>query len=94
MQRVVSLALVSLALGSALFACSSTPRAELPADGTGTGTGDEDGGTGTDPEHGGEPGACSVTSKGSAGVVLQGRVLAPEGPIDGEVLVDANGTIT
>jgi Amidohydrolase family len=34
-----------------------------------------------------------VSKTGTAGLVLQGRVLAPQGPIDGEVLIDGSGKI-
>ncbi len=37
---------------------------------------------------------CTVAAKGTAGVAVRGRVLAPSGPLDGEVLVDATGKIT
>lgn len=36
---------------------------------------------------------CTVESKGTAGVALKGNVLAPTGPLVGEVLVDASGKI-
>ncbi|MBX3214653.1 MAG: amidohydrolase family protein [Labilithrix sp.] len=93
MYRVFSLTLASLAISGALFACSSSPNANDPGGDNGPGPGDEaDGGPGAD---GDAPvsGACSVTTKGSAGLVLQGRVLAASGPIDGEVLIDASGKI-
>ena len=84
--------LASLALGGILFACSSSPSADAPNGPDGSTPGNEDGGA----DDGSTPvtGACTVTTKGSAGVAIQGRVLAPDGPIDGEVLVDASGKIT
>ncbi len=38
-------------------------------------------------------GGCAVSKMGTAGLVIQGRILAPSGPIDGEVLVDGSGKI-
>jgi cytosine/adenosine deaminase-related metal-dependent hydrolase len=48
--------------------------------------GDQDGGTFT-------PGSCTVVTKGTAGMVLQGRVLLPESAVDGEVFLDDKGNI-
>ena len=82
-------------------ACSST--------GTHGGTGDpgaDDGGVGPEPtDDGGSankdggtlptgPGPCSVVSKGTAGVLISGRLLLVSGPLDGEVLIDAAGKIS
>jgi cytosine/adenosine deaminase-related metal-dependent hydrolase len=36
---------------------------------------------------------CTVDRKGTAGVALKGKLLAPSGPMIGEVLVDASGKI-
>jgi hypothetical protein len=36
---------------------------------------------------------CTVETTGTSGILLKGRVLAADGPIDGEVLVDADGKI-
>ncbi|HSO32421.1 MAG TPA: thrombospondin type 3 repeat-containing protein [Labilithrix sp.] len=41
----------------------------------------------------GPKGSCTVTKAGTAGMLLVGRVLLPDAPIDGEVLVDGTGTI-
>lgn len=38
-------------------------------------------------------GSCAVTREGTAGLLLKGRVLAPEGALDGEVLIGADGNI-
>ena len=51
-------------------------------------------GTNNDGGPAGPPGACAITKKGTAGLLLRGRVLTPGGPIDGEVLVAAAGSIT
>lgn len=39
------------------------------------------------------PGSCNVTAKGTAGVVIAGRMLLPAGPTDGELMLDAAGKI-
>jgi cytosine/adenosine deaminase-related metal-dependent hydrolase len=64
----------------------------------------EDGGTdgpklpegSTPPEAGPETtkrGSCSITKAGTEGVLIEGRLLLPDAPIDGEVLIDAAGNI-
>ena len=91
---LASFALVGLA--TVIGACGSSGA----SNGVGPGvTPDTDGGV--DPDGGaseggptGVPGSCSVTKKGTAGLLLHGRVLAPSGAIDGEVLVAASGSIT
>lgn len=65
-------------------------------DGNGDNTsGDPDGGSseGGSTTNGAVPGTCAVSSKGTAGLLLQGTVLAPSGPLVGEVLVDGSGKI-
>ena len=41
----------------------------------------------------GPKGSCQVTKPGTAGILLTGRLLLPDAPIDGEVLIDGTGTI-
>jgi len=36
---------------------------------------------------------CVVQSQGTSGVVLSGRLLAPSGPMDGELMIDGSGII-
>jgi imidazolonepropionase-like amidohydrolase len=91
MFRPLPLTLASVALAGVLFACSSSPSANEPGPSDGS----------ADPEEGDAggdeapvTGSCTATTKGSAGIAIKGRVLAADGPIDGEVLVDATGTIT
>jgi cytosine/adenosine deaminase-related metal-dependent hydrolase len=68
-------------------ACSSAPSNTPPG-------ADADGGASDAVAEGGTgPHSCEVTSKGTAGVVLQGRLLLPAGPLDGELLIDAAGKI-
>ena len=82
----------------AVAACSSSASSGETSSGAPPGPDDGGGGgDGTTPHDGGPSagsGACSITRKGTAGLVLKGRVLAPAGPLDGEVLVAAAGTIT
>jgi len=91
-----SLATVSLTALAIVVGCSSSNSAgpgDTPM--VDSGTPDPDGGgPGTDGGPVGPAGQCAVTKKGTAGLVLQGRVLVPSGPIDGEVLIDATGGIT
>jgi hypothetical protein len=88
---------VLCSLATAVVACGSSGGGNGAAP-VGPGTTDPDAGGTTDPDGGGgptgTPGSCSVTKKGTAGLLLKGRVLAPSGPIDGEVLVAAAGSIT
>jgi len=90
----------ALAASLLLLACSSS-KASPPGGGTDDGgtpddggptTGDDGGGPGPD---GGLPngGPCAVTNKGTAGLLIQGTLLAPDGVIQGEVLVDGSGKI-
>ena len=91
----------AVALCVLLVACSSaagpdgTSGTADAGPGNGADPGPDDGGTG--PSEGGTApfsGSCAVTKKGTAGLVLQGTILAPSGPLVGEVLVDASGKIT
>ncbi len=90
---LVSLAFFGLAVGVA--ACGSPGGSSGGA--VEPGPTDPDGGT-VAPDGGVTPipagGPCGVAKKGTAGLLLQGRVLAASGPIDGEVLIAAAGTIT
>ncbi len=82
-----SLARYSLfALVLAGCSSSSAPAANAPSD-----AGDDGAPSSADAS----PAAsvCTVASTGSAGVAIQGRLLAPSGPVDGEVLIDATGKI-
>jgi hypothetical protein len=89
MHRALPITLAAFTLGSALSACAaSSSNASAGPDGAGPDDpGSEDGAARG-------PGSCSIASKGSAGMAIKGRVLAAEGPLDGEVLVDASGKIT
>jgi hypothetical protein len=40
------------------------------------------------------PRACALVTQGTSGLALKATVLVPLGPLDGEVLIDATGTIT
>jgi hypothetical protein len=94
MSRLAVASCVLVSLATAVAACSSSGGSATPGP-TDPGMPGVDGGV--DPDGGGPTGAvgsCSVTKKGTAGLLLKGRVLAPSGPIDGEVLVDAAGSIT
>jgi hypothetical protein len=58
------------------------------------GAGGAGGTSGTGGSDGGLPAAaCTVTKKGTAGVVLQGTLLLPVAPLVGEVFVDGSGQI-
>jgi len=50
-----------------------------------------DGGTDGGPNAG--RGSCTITKAGTAGVLFTGRLLLPEAPIDGEMLIDGAGVI-
>jgi cytosine/adenosine deaminase-related metal-dependent hydrolase len=52
---------------------------------------DPDGGMEAGPP--GKHGSCNVTKAGTAGVLLTGRLLLADAPLDGEVLVDGAGNI-
>ncbi len=41
----------------------------------------------------GKRGSCAISKEGTAGVLIGGRLLLPDGPIDGEVFIDATGNI-
>ena len=58
--------------------------------GGGEGGNVEGGEGGVDP---GSRGACNVTKEGTAGMLINGRLLLPDQAIDGEILVDGTGTI-
>lgn len=75
--RSLAVSAVALVAASLVGACAS------PSDDV-TSTSD-------DLKHG--TSTCSVTKKGTAGLVLQGTVLAPTGAMVGEVLVDSSGKI-
>jgi hypothetical protein len=97
MSRSTLASFVLVSLATAVVACGSSGGSNGAAP-VGPGMPDPDGGGGdADVDGGGPtgtPGSCSVTKKGTAGLLLKGRVLAPSGPIDGEVLVAAAGSIT
>lgn len=90
-RSLASLLLLS-GVGAGFLACSSsegTPTPNPTADGGTEDGGDTDGG----PIPTGD--VCSVTRKGTAGVVIKGTLLLPEGePTAGEVAVDGTGKIT
>lgn len=81
-------------------ACSSTGTHNGASD-----TPEDDAGTTTDPTADGGggktdggsipagPDPCNVASKGTAGLLISGRLLLPTGPLDGELLIDATGKI-
>jgi cytosine/adenosine deaminase-related metal-dependent hydrolase len=46
-----------------------------------------------DAPDGAAPGPCTVTQKGSAGVVLKGTLLTPTAPMQGELFIDMTGKI-
>src|SRR5699024_9243213 len=56
-----------------------------------------DGGAGEAEPDGGEPprarGACTVTTEGTAGLLMSGRLLLATEPVDGELLIDGEGLI-
>ena len=96
MSRRSAASFVLVTLATAVVACSSSGGSVAPGQG-GPGAPDVDGGAGTDGGGGGPtgtPGSCSVTKKGTAGLLLEGRLLTPSGPIDGEVLIAPAGGIT
>lgn len=79
-----------------LTACadSGSPNEATPIAPDG-GTRDGDGAeTGPDPDGGpAGQGSCSVVKTGTAGMVLQGRLLLPESIVDGELFLDEKGSI-
>ena len=90
-----SLATFSFTALAIVVGCSSSNSAG-PDDGTPVEAGTDPDGGGPTTEGGtqGTSGPCVVTKKGTAGLLVQGRVLAAAGPIDGEVLIDSAGGIT
>ncbi|MBX3185801.1 MAG: amidohydrolase family protein [Labilithrix sp.] len=91
-------ALAPLLVVLKLTACSDQPNPDdaTPTDGEdGGGGGDANPGDGnTDPDGSvNARGACDVTKEGTSGLLLTGRLLLPDAPIDGEVLIDGSGTI-
>ncbi len=95
---------------SLLFGVGVTTLLVAACSSTGThGTGEtpqDDAGTGIDPTADGGaankdggvlpagPNPCSVAAKGTAGVLISGRLLLTPGPLDGELLIDAAGKIS
>jgi cytosine/adenosine deaminase-related metal-dependent hydrolase len=83
----VLVSVLVVALASAIAACSSeassTPNVTPDGGDPDAETGDAAG-----------PASCAITKKGGTGLVLQGTVLTPTGPIKGEVLVGGDGRIT
>ena len=83
-----------------LTACSSDngdpaggegpPTVDGGGDGHPIGPGDEGGSEAGPP---GNHGNCSITKEGTAGVLITGRMLLPDAPLDGEVLIDGTGVI-
>ena len=81
-----------------LTACSdnNVPAGpDNPVDGGGTDGGPTDPNAegGTDGGPVGPRGNCGVTKEGTAGVLIEGRLLLPSEPIDGEILIDGDGII-
>lgn len=78
-----------------LTACSDSPAAggDDPADGGGPDVVDPNDEGGTDGGPGGPRGNCGVTKEGTAGVLIEGRLLLPTEPVDGEILIDGDGII-
>ncbi len=84
----------------AAIACGGGGAGETPTSSGDSGPtegadgGAPDGAAGNDAGSAPFTGRCGVTRKGTAGLAIQGTILAPSGPMDGEVLIDAAGTIT
>lgn len=93
MQLKPLLALVPFLAILKLTACADTDSA-TPVDVFGeagpVGPGTDGGQEGGPP---GKHGSCNVTKAGTAGILLTGRLLLTDAPIDGEVLVDDAGKI-
>jgi hypothetical protein len=88
-----SLALVA---SLALLGCSSSSTPPIGAAPDGGAPGDDAGGGEGGPQGDGAvppAGPCAVTKKGSAGLLVQGTLLAPDGVVQGELLVDGAGKI-
>jgi hypothetical protein len=90
MKRYCIALLISLC---ALVACGTSNGQSTDGQPAPPGDGTTPPGNGTTPP--GSPGAggCAVSKKGSAGLVIQGRILGASGATDGEVFVDASGKI-
>jgi len=97
MKHRALLVLVPLLATLKLTACAdqADPATEdTPTDpGKEGGVGTNEGGPGDDGSTPGPRGSCEVTKAGTAGVLLKGRLLLADAPIDGEVLVDGTGLI-
>lgn len=91
--RPLALSLTALAFLHAMTGCATESATQIPSQPAEEQT--EEPGPDGEPtdEEPGTPGSCAVKTKGTAGLALQGRVLAPNGPIDGEVLIGADGKI-
>lgn len=78
-----------------LTACSDNkdPAGADDPDAGGPDAASSDGGPGDDGGPVGPRGNCAVTKAGTAGVLIEGRLLLPTEPIDGELLIDGSGTI-
>jgi imidazolonepropionase-like amidohydrolase len=87
MPKILVPAALLLTFASVIAACSSDPGA--------TPVVTPDGGDETDAGSDAPVAAasCAISKKGTAGIVLQGTVLAPSGPMKGEVFVGADGRI-
>ena len=97
MSHRTLISLVALGLATVVGACGSSGGSNGAGAGVlpeADGGVDPDGGGPTEGGPTGVPGSCTVTKKGTAGLLLQGRLLAPAGAMDGEVLVAASGSIT
>ena len=96
-----ALTYTAVVLSIVFVACGGGGGNDGSSGSSGVGPGDDGGGLpdggGPDADGGGSlpfNGSCGVTKKGTAGLLIQGTVLAPTGPLTGEVLIDAAGTIT
>src|ERR1700741_5077598 len=88
MRRVMGCALALLA-----GACGGTNgggQGAGGANGDDVGGGQEAGVVGTSLA---DAAGCTLVTQGSSGLALKATLLVPGGPLDGEVLVDATGTI-
>jgi hypothetical protein len=79
-----------LALGW-LTACGSGSGAPNPA--SGDDAGGDDGSTGPVGSSLSDAAGCSLISTGTSGLALKATLLVPQGPLDGELLVDGSGKI-
>ncbi|MEO8797584.1 MAG: hypothetical protein ABI551_06845, partial [Polyangiaceae bacterium] len=88
---------LSLAFPLSCVAFASWAVAACSSSSNGAGPGESDSGTtdgSTDSDGGTTSGGCRVTTTGSAGLLIQGRILLPSGATEGEVLIDSSGKIT